>query len=1238
MCLEARAQSEGTDVPKNFGTPDQPSTAMSGKLQETVTPLQIGDTIPEYLWHLPLQVVNHPEGKEAITLDDYRGKLIILDFWATYCNTCIKSLPTLDSMQHRLNSDIEIVLVNAEPTKDNIDKINVALARLHTSINLPIVFHDTVLYRHFQITGVPRYIWIDKHGAVVHITNRQGMNWDSLMDGLRDQNGGDIVSGKVISEGDGMPISGATVRLKSRPLETAVLTDSLGAFNLPYDNLRKDDSLLISHIGYGNQTYSMNAIDKRRLLTVPLTPSERILDEVVVYSGYEAIPKERATGSYIKLDGDLLAQQVYTNALDALPILGNSVSLAKRTNVTAPRIMIRGLSTLDGPKNPLIVLDNFPYEGDIENINPNDIENITVLKDAAAASIWGSRAGNGVIVITTKKAQYEQPLSITVNSNIKIMPPPDLHYFKRMSTSDIIDVEQFLFDEKYRFSDTSAREHPPFSPVYELLFARQNGQISEAALQQRLNQLRSIDVRDEYNRLFYSNGINQQYALSIANGSAHNAWQLSGGFDKNLSVLDAGFDRLSLRVINDSRLTEKLTLSTGVNFTWSRSTSGKPDIGTITQSGGGLPPYTRFMDDDGIPIPFEKDYRAAFVNEMAELHPDLLDWNYYPTEDYLHDRSTTTIQNLIGNLGINYRIFNWLNVDAKYQYQRQHTDGNTLRDANSYYARNLVNSYYQPGEESFAIPKGGVLNLSDDEVNAQSVRTQLNVDQKWGNHAIAAIAGAEVRGIYTNGKGYRQYGYDDDILVAFPVNYNVNYTSLVTGRQSLIPNSDSFTRLSNRYVSVYGNGSYRYKERYVLSLSARRDASNIFGVTTNNKWTPLWSAGLAWELSKENFYRSATLPYLKLRATYGFSGNVDPSLTAVTTIVYSNVSPYTMSSFAQVNRFYNPDLRWEKSRQVNLGVDFRTASNRISGTVEYYEKKGIDLYGPSPLDYTAGIGRPSITKNVASMRANGMDFMLQSVNTTGMLKWNTTLNASLYRDKVTSYYLRDRNGSQFVGEGTNISGIAGMPLYAIFSFKWAGLDSQTGDPLGILPDGTVSKDYNQLTGNGVSIEDLVFQGNAMPRFFGSLGNTFRWRNLSFTFYLGYKLGYYFRRPSIRYNNLFRTLDGHSDYTLRWQKPGDELHTYVPSMAYPTSAARETFYYGSEVLVGRADHIRLQYVHLAYQFSDIPGVKALKDAQLYLNANNLGILWAANKEGLDPDYTSSTAPMRTDIAIGLRLRL
>lgn len=1043
------------------------------------------------------------------------------------------------------------------------------------------------------------------------------------------------VRGTVVEEGSLKPLKGIIVSEKNST--AATLTDRTGSFSLTVKT--KETELIVSgatyetlHLGVEGNTGDM--------LTVALTPKTAEIEAVVLSTGYQKIPKDRATGAFSTVNHDLLSKQVSTNIMDRVAAIANGV-LMDRSVDGSSQLMVRGLSTMQGPRNPLIVLDDFPYEGDLKNINPDIVENITFLKDAAASSIWGARAANGVIVITTKKPQSSQPLRVEFTANTTLSNKPDLGYIRQMSSADFVEVEKQLFSQGFYDSDLDAPHHPVLTPAVDVLHQQKQGVISAGEAQQKLEQLKRIDVRNQYSKYMYTPSRNLQYALNFSEGRPGFSWIAGLGYDENTDHLGGKYERKSFRLQNTWRFTERLSGSAEVLYTHTGERSGRKPYGSVTMKGNWNIPYLQFADDVGNPLAVFSSYDQRYKESVSGI--GLLDWNYYPMTDWQHTTSMSSNDEMLMNGSVQYKILKGLTADVKYQYQKSAGLSQSLYDENSYYARNYINTFAQIGEDGelhFNVPKGGILDqlMTDSEVN--NIRGQLNYSYTSSGRSIVAIAGAETRATTIRYDENRYYGYHPLTHISVNVDYTQRYPSFVTGDMDFIQEGQSMREKKTRFVSLFANAAYTYLKKYTVTGSIRRDASNLFGLQTNDQWNPFWSAGMSWKLSDENFYPISWLPSLKLRASYGFNGNIDPAMVAVTTIVYdSSPSVYTGTGMARIDQYYNPNLRWETSRIINLALDFATLNNRISGSVDFFTKKGSNLFGSAPLDYTTGV--TTLLWNVAGMQGRGLDVELKTQNVAeGNFRWNSILNFSRYRDEVTDYYRPNTFASMYVnaiGTSLPISGIKGLPVYSIFAYHWAGLDPETGAPRGYV-NGEISTDYTAITGSEKGIESLEYFGSAIPTTYGSFINTFAFRDFSLDVGISYKLGYWFRRSSVNYTDLIVSRKGHSDFAERWQKSGDEVFTNVPSFDGTTDSSRDAFYSGSGALVEKGDHVRLQFVNLNYNLNKSRWIGLpLTQLQLYCSVNNLGILWRANKQGLDPDYSWGTTSIKptTAYTIGLR---
>ncbi|OCA77120.1 hypothetical protein BBI01_01260 [Chryseobacterium artocarpi] len=1044
----------------------------------------------------------------------------------------------------------------------------------------------------------------------------------------------EIIRGKVVDE-HGNPLVGATVQVKGKDFATK--SDVNGNFEIPDEYT--DSILQVSYLGFGQRE-----VNTRSAANIILTSNTNLIEEVSVTasSGYQSIPKERATGSFSKVDNATFNRQVSTDVISRLKGIAPSILFDERSSV--PRLTIRGQATIFGNDQPLIVVDNFPYEGDINNINPNDIEDIDILKDAAAASIWGVRAGNGVIVIKTKKGQSDQLMNVGFTTNVTIGQKPDLWYIPKIASTDFIDIEKMLFEKGfYNNIISNTASNRPYSPVVSILNDQKNGKLTEEQATAQIDALRQYDLRNDINKYLYQHSIKQQYALNLNGGTKKYTYYFSAGFDKNRdSEKGNGFSRVSLNSNQVFRPIEKLEISTGLSYNQNnRSTSNV--VSMLTNMGQEMMyPYARLVDDNGSPAVVIKDH-SVLLKQQA-LGAGLLNWDFVPLYELDYQDNKLKQAEIRFNTTTKYTFLPYLSAEIRFQYENQQTRRRNYYSQDSYTMRDQVNRYttFTNGVVMTRnIPLGGRLDNTSSELSALNGRFQLNYDQKWNKHQVNAIAGFEVRETKSNGISSRQYGFDPNVGSSIIVDYLTRYPQYGKGGTALIPNNDNYSGIVDRIRSYYVNGAYNYDLRYVLSTSARIDQSNLFGVRTNQKSVPLWSTGLKWNVSKEKFYNLEWLPELSVRSTYGYSGNIDRTTTAYTTARLSRNS-YNSLPNAELVSPPNKDLRWEKNRMFNVGIDFSTKNYRLTGSIEFFNRKGVDLIGNGDIDPTTGF--TSFRGNLADMKGKGWDIELNSVNIQkNNFSWKTTSIFSYAKDEILKYR-RSTTITNFVTDNSISRGtsqynpVVGRPLFSIYSYPWAGLDPETGEARGYL-NGEPSNQYTQITKQLAEDPEnrLIYHGNALAPYFGALRNTVSYKGIDLSFNITYRFGYYYRRYSIMYSDLYNSYYAHGDYYNRWQKPGDELITNIPAMVYPGVTVADQYYRNSEVLVSKGDHIRLQDVNISYTLNpQFTGKLHFKSLRFFAYINNVAILWKANKVKLDPDFPNAK-PIRT-VAIGVNCNL
>lgn len=1034
---------------------------------------------------------------------------------------------------------------------------------------------------------------------------------------------GRTLQGEVRSAADGHVLKGASIYAEKTGEKAS--TGLGGKFSLRVN--AGAGTIQIKHIGFKEQSVAYD--EKTTLLEIRLQPADNEIEEVeVVSTGYQTIPKERSTGSFVQIDNELLNRRVATNILDKLDGIAPGLQFDNRGS--KPMVNIRGINTMSsGLLEPLIVLDNFPYDGKIENINPNDVESVTLLKDAAAASIWGARAGNGVIVITTKKSKLNGKQTLHFISNSTLIEKPDIYYTPVMNSSSFIDVEQFLFEKGFynaHLNGTNARFFV-VSPVVSYLDAIDKGTLSEDEGLRAIASLRQNDYRDDMYEHFYRRGYNQQNQLSWGYGSESFSNRLSIGWDKNHRWLRGNeTGRLSLRYQAMYKPKKWLEVEPLITLT---SAQGQSD-GTLTYpinpAGGKLRlyPYAQLVGEEGAGLNISRDYNSRYIDNFSEVG-DLLDWTYSPYDERKRTERTDDTWDALLGLRTNISLTKNLKVSAQYGYERQQSTNTAYFDVGSYYMRNLINRFTQinNGQVVRRVPLGAQYDNGLGRMESHRLRTQASYDKNFRDrHEISAIAGWEVSDRLNTSRNSRVYGYDRELLTSIAVDYANSYPIYdgLAGN-TFIPNGDSFTGTRNRFVSAFANASYTYKRQLVLTASTRRDGSNLFGVNTNDKWKPLWSAGVGYIVSNNAFVQQnlPVIDLLKARLTYGHSGNSGGG-TAYPLIVYRTNSVYTNLPYAIVSRPANPNLKWEDVAMFNAGIDFAILNNRISGSVEYFRKRSSDLLADDPIDPTTGLN--TALRNVGKIDGKGVDIQVNiDLIQKSSFSWNTSLAFSAVNDRVTEYKGTVSASSNYVTNGGKLlTSLVDKSLYPVFSYRFEGLDGENGDPIGFL-NGENSRDYARLLND--SLQNLNYHGSGLPPQYGFWRNMIRYRKASLSWAVVYKFGHYFRKETVRYAALYNNWDTHHDYETRWQNPGDELHTTVPSMIYPANANRDSFYAGSSPNIERGDIIKLQDCMLSYLLFDKAG-KSMPRISVSLAAHNVAVLWRANKSGLDPDFDNLPA--------------
>lgn len=1088
-----------------------------------------------------------------------------------------------------------------------------------------------------------------------------------------------IFKGQVLNE-YGLPLPGASVKIKGSKKST--FTTEKGAFTI---FASPKAVLQVSYIGYDTQELQMRREDAGTVIKFNMKVATKDLGEVAIVSnGYQDIPKERATGSFEFITKEQLQHSNDPNLLKRLEGITtsmdfrneltptNSAELNESRRSPFTNLTIRGRNTLtiaglnNNSGRVLVVIDGIASPYSIDQVNPNDVENITILKDAAAASIWGSRAANGVIVIKTKKGRYQSPLQIEFNSNVNVTEKPDLFYRKYMSTSDYVDAQMFKYEKDY----PGASDFIPapqvntgqlvFSPVAEIMDRKKRLQIDGIQAKAELDALRGNDIRNDLTKYFYRNAVTQSHSLALSGGTKEMAQRLSAGYDKTLNnTLNAGNNRLVLNYGVSVKPIAKLDLY--ANVVYSRTVidaqSGNGSFsGAINATGiAALYPYLRLADDQGNPLAIPKAYGQPFLDLLAATYgAKILSYEYKPLEDLNYGYYKNKTQNVNVNAGGNYQIIPALSANITYNYNTGNNEGTNLDRQESWYMRDKINSFTDPVNlydlYTFAplipgtrnLPLGGQYTKSLIKSSNHTLRGQLDFNKTWNEkHMVSAMAGIDFYKSYSIIETDGYYGYNEkDFTTVRNLNFDYYHFFLFgdplsgagVSRIPVLGGNMGETR--DRTISYFSNAGYTFDNRYTVTASFRRDLSALFSSLGNNGGTPFYSVGGSWNISNEKFYHFSLLPLLQLKATFGYNGNTNPVVSSYPVLNYTpkvNAPDGNNLAYSSALNAANAKLRPEKTEVLNLALSFGVKGGRLSGGVEYYVKRTSDLLTQNSTDPSIGFNYQ--TTNTGNLLARGVELSLNSLNVqSGAFRWNSNFLFSYNRVKISKLFSAiNVNASTRADVGIVFT--EGYELSSTFAFRWAGLDPVTGDPMGYVNGNAVTindteagrQAYSDIL--GADFSTLHYFGSRIPVYYGSFRNTFSYGNFSVSANLIYKLGYWFRRPfadMVQYSNLFGdgNLQG-AEYANRWQKPGDEKFTNVPSFTYPVNVSRDAFYRLSDVNIQNGNHIRLQELNLSYGLNKNKWF--LKNPRIYANLPLNIMIWRANKLGLDPDINDLPRP-------------
>lgn len=1037
------------------------------------------------------------------------------------------------------------------------------------------------------------------------------------------------------------------------------ISDENGAYTLELPTDIGNPTLKFTFVGMEPQDI---VIRGESFLEVTLETAHTSLQAVeVVSTGYQQTPKDRSTGSFGYIDSEELAKVPSSpNVLQRLEgkIPGLQVKLTsgdrnfnyattvksinsstRTVGSTEYDIQIRGESTYNGEKMPLIVIDGTITEMDLSNINPSDIENITVLKDAAAASIWGVRAANGVIVITTKRGQAGTSPRISFSSSLTITGKPDINYMKMMSSAEMLDYEKELVDKGIVTSavldHSSYYAAQNYMPEGTMLALRlKEGLITQQQYDTRVAALSQIDNRSQIADYLLQGAKSQQYNLSVNGGTEKSGYFYSASYsNEEPSYVRESASRLTLLLNNHWKLFDWARLTSSFKGTFFTYNKNGMSVGSLYSSKRIVMPYELLADENGNSISYDQ-YNPEWTSGLSSVYKD---WTYSYLDELNNADNTQKTGNYSGSINVEIPLFKGLSSNTLFYMEKSYTRVQKYENQETFRVRNLLNYYTHPDatSNSLGITNGGIMYKSNTEENNYTIRQQFDYNLNTEDHRVYALAGTEMRETNMEQSLFSLFGYNQETGIS---NTYINYSYQPTYAYVAGATPTSYTTFNGggypstaekrrRFLSYYGNASYTYLNRYTISGSVRYDDYNNFGVDRKYRAIPLYSFGGKWNADREHFMESYDwIDNLALRATYGINGNLSLNTYPFTYIgLNSSNDPTTGQSSAFLVALANPQLRWEKVYTANVGIDF-SFLGKLNGSIDYYNKRSRDLlYNlPTSTAYIGTVGNGYIQRNGVSINGKGLDANLNATVYSNK-DWEANIGAAFSyntNEVVENKFLNADNYVNYFGYyPIGIGLIEGYPTSKLLVYRFAGLDenglTQIYDENGEIIKATTTS----ITSFGV----LKDAGRTVAPYYGNVNVTLNYKQFSLYALATYQFGSVFLKPAMTnyltsiYMN--QGLRPEAAIAQRWRESGDEATTNVPALSTNTYSTNRYIYSDINVLSG--DYIRLRQISLTYDLPAGIAKKVLAETlRMSLSIQNPGLLWTANKEGYDPDFTAN----------------
>jgi TonB-linked outer membrane protein, SusC/RagA family len=1077
----------------------------------------------------------------------------------------------------------------------------------------------------------------DNRILITKTTPGQRSNEGSTKNGQKSKK----IVGKVLDE-NGQPLPGATVVIKGSSIGT--MSDANGQYSIEVPST--DVDLSVSFLGYKTVIVPSQFASSIKMI------SNSVSMDAVVVTGYQTISKERSTGSFNIVSKAALEKPATSLATR---LIGTSSGLQAdiNSNGDATNFTIRGQSSMGSVtgtnSKPLVVVDGFPVQGSFSTINPNDVESVCILKDAASASIWGARAANGVIVVTTKNAKKGTPLSVNFSSFVKVGSNYDLDYsLNKASSAETIEFEKYAFgkwgERKIGDSPTSSNFYDYRTAAVTVMNECRLGKITTAERDAELDRLKSLDNKDQIRKYILQRPISQQYNLSISSSTARMSNNLSLLYNTSRPAFKGNYSNdYMLNYRANASLAKWVDLEVGTMLQYRENQTGGYNSGDITS----LAPYEMLVNPDGSYTNIGKSYYTPLIDRYVPKNSfPYSNWGYNPIEE-MNNRSIIA-KNLNTRIqaGLTFKLWDGLNYSSKIQYELFNTWNKDIEGEKTFSVRSRVNTTSswdkKTGKVVANLPSGAILSQGRDESCNYNFRNQLDFSRAFNDlHNVTLLVGTEISQSRSQGYTYpTTYGFNTETLSASPFPNGTGYPTAIydwSGYAQTFDYSSYFSSSTTRNFSLYGNASYTYNRRYNISGSYRTDASNFITDDPKYRYSPFWSVGASWVASDEPFMKEFKwIDRLSLRATFGYNGNSTNTSSFNPLVAVSNRDVITGDLDVWITSKGNPTLRWEKTGTTNIGVDYSFFEGKLYGNIEVYNKHGKDILASVSMSSVNGSTQEQM--NNAEILNQGIELVVGTSQSLGYgITWDGNFNFSYNRNEVKKLFITSYSPSDLASghevEGKNMS--------TLWVYRYGGIKnigSSTSPNMQPVINGANGKYYTLgesiYSENGFEI--MKDAGTKTAPYTIGMTNSFSYSSFDLSFVVTGLFGHKFLASGFNYPRTYGRGIPNSKLSDVFADGAPLRGLDVIELPYNDY---DTYYSrwnksSMDYMVRDAWNVRMQEVNLTYRLpKEIVSKLNLKGMMAYAQVNNLFTL-KATKE--DPVFKLGSTRLLPNYTFGVKI--